>query len=399
MPPEPKKPRFQPIHFLAIAAVFILAAAALALRRDFWDPSRPVRRVGNTWEPLAGEFAGSAACRECHAEVCAQQEGSHHARTVRILEKQPPKGPLSSGQAVADPLTGARYRMLRANGEYAVSVRQGDLEARQPVQFEFGSGRQAHGYIGVLGPDRYLDCRLNWYRATGRWWFASGQEKPLPTITEQPLGRPLGAGDAALCFSCHATLLRAWGVDRPGRQGREVRLDLKRSVLNITCERCHGPQGQHVRRAKAGLPAPSRHRFTAEQVNSLCGECHSVPDLTPDHPAVARFQPYGLARSRCYEASAGQLSCLTCHNPHENLRTDPRFYEARCLSCHSAGAPKREFRVTVCPVNTRSGCVGCHMPRDSKSMLYVTFTDHRIRRPDQRRRPATETPGGSLHSP
>jgi hypothetical protein len=77
--------------------------------------------------------------------------------------------------------------------------------------------------------------------------------------------------------------------------------------------------------------------------------------------------------------SAGQLSCLTCHDPHGDAETSPTYYNRRCLSCHSVAAKPARFRVIVCPTGVRGDCVACHMPRDSKSMLYVTFTDHRIR--------------------
>ena len=45
---------------------------------------------------------------------------------------------------------------------------------------------------------------------------------------------------------------------------------------------------------------------------------------------------YQLEKSRCFTASGGALTCLTCHDPHR--RVDPELrvehFRAACLSCH-----------------------------------------------------------------
>lgn len=365
--------------WIAAGALAVVGCGVLLAVASGWrNRSQPIGRDGLAWRPVAGEYAGSAACHECHAAESDRQQHTHHAETVRRLAAAPPLAPFNTGQGVVDPLTGARYEMTAAGGEYAVTVERAGAQARQPLQYEFGAGRLAHGYVADLGGDHYLDCRLNYYQATKRWWFASGQEKPLPTITEQPLGRPLAPGDAALCFSCHATDIRAWGVRAPATPGAAVRLDLARSELGVGCEACHGPRAEHVLRKRGGDASPPPARTSADRINQVCGQCHSLPEVTPNHPSITRFQPWGLAHSRCFQASDGRLSCLTCHDPHADLAPDPASYDSRCRDCH-ASAAAGPVHGRVCPINPASGCVSCHMPRDSKSMLYVTFTDHRIR--------------------
>ncbi|MFN3648494.1 MAG: multiheme c-type cytochrome [Armatimonadota bacterium] len=380
-----RTPRVRASYLTAVAIVLLLALLAAAYRFVEWSPPPPaVRRAATGWEPVHGRFAGSESCRECHQEIYDRQAESAHALTLRSLKATEPRSPVGNGQGVVDPDTGARYEMVRDGSRCAISVQRAGAEARQPLDFEFGSGRRAFAYLGKTGDHEYLDARLNYYRKIGRWDFTSGQEKPLPTLLEQPLGRPLGPADTALCFSCHTTVLRATGVEQAGTPSSQVRLDLARSELGIRCERCHGPRQEHVRLFRAGAVPARPEKRSAVQINELCGECHTAPDVGPGHEGMARFQPLGLARSECFKQSAGRLSCLSCHDPHSNAREDEAYYVSRCLSCHTPTAPASKPRGSTgkpCPVNPKEACVSCHMPRDSSSMLHITFTDHWIRVP------------------
>ena len=88
-----------------------------------------------------------------------------------------------------------------------------------------------------------------------------------------------------------------------------------------------------------------------------------------------RFQPFGLAKSKCFKASADKLTCVTCHDPHADAATDAKSYEQTCISCHTA--PKK-----ACPVNATEKCISCHMPAVpafSGVQFSVHIADHFIR--------------------
>jgi hypothetical protein len=109
----------------------------------------------------------------------------------------------------------------------------------------------------------------------------------------------------------------------------------------------------------------------------MCGECHrnepEPPETRPDQPIVTRFQPVGLQLSACFQKSNAAITCLTCHNPHQDVRRDDdAFYDSRCLSCHSGPSTRS------CKINPKEGCIHCHMPKATPAPQLV-FSDHWIR--------------------
>jgi hypothetical protein len=314
------------------------------------------------------------------------QLASNHARSVRDLSRERARAPFTTGQTVTDPLTRVQYGMQEEGGRPAIWISNGQVRVTQKLDFEFGSGKHAYGYLAMLDRSSWLDTRLNYYSLLHAWDFTSGQDVAAAHLRTQPLGRPLPEGEAARCFLCHSTVVRASGVGKAPLDGSQLRVRPQRSDLGVTCESCHGPRAAHVRERRAGLPVSHPPRLSADAMNEVCGKCHGFTGTNPSHPVIARFQPYGLSQSRCFRASAGRLSCVSCHDPHANARSDTAFYEAKCISCHPGPKEAREPKEadgaavrTVCPVNRVRGCIGCHMRIDSKTMLHMTFADHNIR--------------------
>jgi hypothetical protein len=349
-------------------------------------------------------FTGDDACRRCHPGIFHEHAASRHAQTLRRMRPEClPRG-FPRHRRFTDPSTGIRYTLTERAGCYTLAaIIPGSVRAC-PVDLVFGSGKSGLTFVTVAEPEAVRELRMSYFPARRAWVSLFGEQGAV----RDPLGQRLQGIEARHCLSCHATAL-------PPR-----RLMPEERFLGVGCEACHGPGGAHVTAALAGQPRRGMERldrWEAVRLNRLCGRCHgSDLEVNPrDESALrqtARFQPYGLMLSDCFHESGGRLSCLSCHDPHENARTDARHYEAVCLSCHGGkvglhivgpsghqafGAERSraaagvgdglsqhlvtrapEHPKTVCPVNPRSGCTHCHMPA-REVMLGVKMADHWIR--------------------
>src|SRR5262249_54071034 len=95
-----------------------------------------------------------------------------------------------------------------------------------------------------------------------------------------------------------------------------------------------------------------------------------------------------LRQSVCYQKSK-DLTCLTCHDPHEAEKPADltAFYRKKCLGCHtvqSCGLEQAQ-RLSKDPADN---CVACHMPSGDTDIPHIAFTHHRIGRHTTKPAPA-----------
>jgi hypothetical protein len=86
---------------------------------------------------------------------------------------------------------------------------------------------------------------------------------------------------------------------------------------------------------------------------------------------------FSMKLSRCYTASGGKLSCLTCHSPHgmPAQADTAAYYRSKCLTCHT----RQSCTATIASRGPQDDCAGCHMPkRDVARISHSALSNHRI---------------------
>jgi tetratricopeptide (TPR) repeat protein len=383
------------------------AAAALEQAPNF--------RTDHPLVPEPAPYVGEARCAECHRAEFNAVLASRHATTFarsRALRSFPlPK------ESLRDPGNPDVTHELRREGEsLIVETRANQKTWRAIVDYAFGSADHFTTFVGKDDRGQSRMVRMSYYqspRGTG-WDIATGL--PLQPIEEDEyLGKKMFAGDGVRrCLNCHTTnvqsILRETGPEAADR--------------SIGCEKCHGPAGHHIAAVAAGfsdLAIDSPGEALPADLDQICAKCHGMHqpeglDLPRTDPIWLRFQSLTLTWSRCYAESDRMLGCVTCHDPHRNVETTPAWYDAKCLSCHSADStvksttspspggasrgaassgrsPLTRSARTSCPVNPTRDCVGCHLPRIWVQSTHSFKADHYIRVHD--RPPLEVVPAGA----
>lgn len=333
--------------------------------------------------PEPAPYVGASRCQPCHEQKYRTQRASGHGQS------------LASGPDVAlIPFPDARFqdpdspRVSYAFHQEGTSVtldsQIGGTSYPGTVTYAVGSG--THG-LSVVVEDEQARARLArvslFLHKTKLDLTAS---VPRGVFDDrQYLGRPLDQVALGACLSCHTTALI-----RSGPHGGFTQLE-----RGIGCERCHGPGDHHIKAVEANLDDLAIARFrraSPQRTFKLCAQCHMpLPNdpLSPGDPALVRQQALTLPMSRCFTSSGGALSCVTCHDPHQDAETNHAHYERICLDCHSstekrgapmpAGASAEGRRASVCPVNAARDCIACHMAKVEIPDEHASYTDHHIR--------------------
>jgi hypothetical protein len=377
---------------LLLASLLGLAGLAAYFLSDTGAPPEEIpafQRPRVVADADVARYAGDQACSACHPGIFREHRHSRHAATLHAMLPGMLPMPFPDRARLIDGDTGLRYQVERQPSRYVFQVQAPDGPRAAAMEYAFGSGKTGLTFVGRVGSDKIREYRMSYFPSRHHWEVTPGQRSP----TGDPLGTVQDHRTSQRCFGCHATVVPASGVVP------ELRF------VGVGCESCHGPGRAHIEAMQHGAAGPqidNPGHWDGQRVNELCGRCHRDereidPLDTASLSQTQRFQPLGLARSACFRGSAGRLSCLTCHDPHVDARTDAAHYEAACLSCHSSvdgsslrveGHRQRQPAANpqpstlnpqrTCPVNPRTGCVTCHMP-SREVVRGITMADHWIR--------------------
>jgi hypothetical protein len=299
--------------------------------------------------------------------------------------------------------TNREFNVMQENGELfqVESQKQNGVtiwESRHKLEFAIGSGENGITFAVRRG-NHLFQAPVSYYSAPKRWELSPGFEQ-----TGAGFERPIYEE----CIVCHAGRPQAV-AHRDG-----LYRDPPFAEPAIGCENCHGPGALHIAERSAGkgsLPDTgivNPRRLPVRLAEDICMQCHQTGnarvllpgklygDFRPgtrlidtmaivalaDTPKDADLLEHheSLKLSACYRATDGRLSCLTCHDPHEQPSgaEAPEYFRRRCMGCHTDRSCTLDLasrRKTVPADN----CTGCHMPKRAVDRIsHSALTNHRI---------------------
>lgn len=353
-----------------------IALAALA---------EPAAFVMEDEEAVFAGYAGSQACRECHAEQYETWRHSNHGMAERLPDPTLEDPAFVPSQTFAHGTQTTQARKER--GEYQIVALGFDNQVR-PYKVERVIGHNPLRQFLVDGGNGRLHAMEACFDPKLREWFdVYGDEDRRPGEWGHWTGR--GMVWNQMCASCHNTRVR---------KNYDPESDSYRTSMaerTVSCEACHGPMKEHVewRRQFPDSKEKDPHLPTwdRDQHTENCAGCHArrgeiTGDFKPgdsfwDHYLLTitdhsdTYFPDGQVRDENFEfasfLSSGMahsgVRCMDCHDMHSGrpiLEGD-----MLCMRCHTPGGfpnapPIQPLAHTFhTPESTGSRCVNCHMPQ------------------------------------
>ena len=326
-----------------------------------------------------GDYVGASVCGSCHPDEFDRQSRSGHARTLHRVSDHPLRDQLVPSQPLRRP-PGFRFRYRRAGEQIEVQADDNEYVMELPLDWAFGAGDHGVTFVSRLNSQSYLEHAFSYYSEAGSLDLTTGHETIRPETLLQAMGLRYsvrGPGNAiSNCFACHST----------GPLSYSSRQEVEIHEPGVRCESCHGPGSSHVDAVSKGDIAAGRSairnptRLAVDDQLQFCGTCHRDPDSSSDAFDFdlawnVRHQPPYFRKSSCFLGSGENLSCFTCHDPHEAVRRNqPDYYRERCMTCHGEEGRRP---ADTCEGNRPSDCTGCHMPTVAASSN-LKFKNHWI---------------------
>jgi Flp pilus assembly protein TadD len=360
----------------------------------------------NTSQASQNDYVGSEACARCHLDIYqtfvrTRMGRSLTAVTPKVMQDLPIPGTLDSeGLNRQFEVFNRGGRLFQSEASVGASGSEAFRDT-QPIEWIIGAG--ANGYGALLQRGNYLfEAPLSYFTKTQKWELSPGYE-----ANDIGFSRTIQAG----CIACHSG--RAYPTDQ--NTGRYTPTPFSETAIG--CENCHGPGARHLRAVGPrgslvhGAQIVNPGRLSAELENDICMSCHEAGDARVLKPGKTfqDFRPgtplddtfsilmvplnrgaaddkdhvqhfFEMSMSRCFRASAGQLRCATCHDPHvEPSQTEaPGYFNGKCMGCHTS-------RACTLPATARQqtkpadSCIGCHMlQREATETAHTSLTNHRI---------------------
>jgi len=345
---------------------------------------------------------GPQACVECHADIVAEWQGTHHADANRPTSTSLDSSAFSPPRVLTD---GEVITQLeRQSGNFVMRVDEAD------------GSHSEHLLTGVIGVDplrqyltRFPDGQ--WQTTSvaydphaDEWFEVFSEEDRLPGEWGHWSGQ--GMNWNANCATCHMT---EYKKNYDWRSGQYASTWLQQG---ISCAQCHNGLEAHVANAsKPGYVVPAALKASSQQILNNCATCHSRRDeLTdndyrpgdpyhqhydlalPDQPGL--YYPDGQIRDEVFVTGSFQMSrmghagvtCLDCHNPHSLDLILPAQDNSLCLRCHSSGLQDAPIIEPTAHSHHPAGstgnqCIECHMPHTTY-MQRDPRRDHGFLSPD-----------------
>jgi hypothetical protein len=337
------------------------------------------------------DYVATAKCAACHAAIYES-----HIATAHYLTGQPALAHSIKGSFRND---GNKYNYTpaialhmekRDSGFYQVAYFKGQEKKAMRFDIVIGSGVMGQSFL-TWRSDKLFQLPITYYTAANQWSNSPGfpQERVL-------IDRPV----TARCLECHISYIES----KPNNIMEPLAFDSTKIIYGIDCQKCHGPGAKHVTYHtnhpldKKAMYITNVATLSQNRQIDACALCHSgdikktkpsfsfaVGNQLSNHFATDSIQDVvinssaidvhgnqvGLLKaSKCFIQSKN-MTCSSCHNPHENQRGQLELLSKKCINCHNTTASKFKTQTHQGLQQIEVNCIDCHMPEQTSKSIAV----------------------------
>jgi tetratricopeptide (TPR) repeat protein len=370
------------------------------------------------------KYVGAHTCMLCHQEIYNSFMHTGMGESFDVASKTKSSAKFGPHVVVHDTAKDFYYHPFWKNDslyvlEFRLKGKDTIYKREQQINYIIGSGQHTNSHI--YNENGYLyQAPITFYTQLGKWDLAPGFSDGFNSRFSREVGLE--------CMNCHNSYPKFV-------QGSINKFD---SVPNgISCERCHGAGELHVLAVQQGHKVDTTKAIDYSIVNpaklsldlqvDVCQRCHlqgnavlkpgkSFYDFRPgmklsdiedvfmpkyegmENEYIMASHIARLKMSKCYLQSLSKgenskslkpfkdgLTCVTCHNPHVDVRSvNDNSFNTICQNCHGGAKPAQIACTESMEVRKKvnDNCVSCHMPKGNTiDIPHVITTDHYIRIP------------------
>lgn len=373
-----KQPRRSTLLILSIGASIFL------LTRCINNADEKVQVSNNN---SFAEFAGSDVCANCHKDIYDKHILTNHHFTSSLPTKKNILGSFENGKNVFafDALRNVTMEK-RDSAFYQVYYNNGEEIRKGKFDIVIGSGRKGQSYLN-WEKKSLAQLPITYFSPAGQWSNSPGYP-PTKIVFSRPI--------TARCLECHSTYFKELPPSSTGRN----QFDHNQILFGVECEKCHGQAASHVEfqtqnpQIKEANFIINPGKLARERMLDLCALCHGG-QLTKTKPSfqfqagdtlsnyfssatavinASSIDVHGnqlglLSLSKCFLST--NMTCMSCHNIHENENGKTQLFNQRCQSCHNEKHNKQcKMTATIGPTITQN-CIDCHMPKQPSHAVAV----------------------------
>jgi predicted CXXCH cytochrome family protein len=367
-------------------------------------------------------YVGSKSCNTCgHENIYRKWSDSLHSHMIREVSPETVLADFNDRSFTHERWI---FRMYRDQQRFVVREESpsGNL-ALYEIAYTLGSKRIQH-YISLL-PNGSMRILFPTWDVLSRKWIHSSDIIRGAHHSDDGLVQSVQIWNK-YCWNCHTS---------QENEGFDIETGTFRTRFTesgINCEMCHGPGSRHIEATKkpgiferlfgmrGDLEIANPGRLSGEERMKDCLQCHArrmvvkrgfqtgdnfydyymlryvelttrsagEPEIWYERHRRFANECISIQESSCY--IKGNVTCLTCHDPHDvNLSADARYRatDELCLQCHTK---YRESKAAAAhtrhdPKKEGSRCVGCHMmlitSKNIKLLQGIPIRDHAISTP------------------